>query len=257
MISYPSASSHVFIDGTGSDSYPTAHDYESAISMILNRITKWASGTALIREIERTPRILKIVPLSMDDVNAYAGPASGQGATPKGAILRDGDGKPLGDVPVTGFGTGTSSILQFNPVTWINYCKDGIKHKCDNAGAKPDEVLAHEMTHATRQMRGLLNSMPLGSNYDTEEEFLAILVANIYISESGRPEDLRLDHHTSNQLRDNTDATFLPTRDPNAYRYRLIEQFIRQQPKLTADLARVPCPFNPIRRYYDLQRPQR
>jgi hypothetical protein len=256
VIPYPSASNQVFIDGTGTDSYPTAHEYENALTMILNRITRWASGNALIREIERTPRILKIVPLAFGNFNAYTGPVSSSGGTAKGATVKDGEGKPVGEVPVTGFGTGTSCILQFDPVTWIAYCKDGIKHKCDNAGAKPDEVLVHEMTHATRAMRGLLNSMPLGSNYDTEEEFLAILVANIYISESGRPEDLRLDHHGSAQLRDNTDAAFLPARDPNAYRYRLIDQFIRQQPKLTADLARVQCPFNPLRRYYELQRPK-
>jgi hypothetical protein len=111
------------------------------------------------------------------------------------------------------------------------------------------------MLHATRQLRGLFNPVPLAFLYDTEEEFFAILLANIYASETGRPIDLRSDHHSFEHLDTDTNVKFLPKRDMSDYRYRLVDKLVHQEPKMVRELERVKhVPFNPIRRYYELQR---
>jgi GNAT superfamily N-acetyltransferase len=68
-------------------------------------------------------------------------------------------------------------------------------------------VVKLEMVHASWQMRGLLEPLPLSLLYDTEEDFFAILLANVYASETGRAVGLRSDHHGFEHL--NTDIDHL------------------------------------------------
>jgi hypothetical protein len=68
-------------------------------------------------------------------------------------------------------------------------------------------VVKLEMVHASWQMRGLLDPLPLSFLYDTGEDFFAILLANVYASESGRAVGLRSDHHGFEHL--NTDIDHL------------------------------------------------
>src|SRR5258708_23434633 len=109
------------------------------------------------------------------------------------------------------------------------------------SGAQPDEILFHEMVHATRQMRGIFNPMPLGFLYDTEEEFFAILLANIYASETGRPIDLRSDHHGFEHLTTDTNAKFLPKQDMSDYRYRLAVKPVHAEPTRSPDTRKHQC----------------
>lgn len=51
----------------------------------------------------------------------------------------------------------------------------------------PDETLAHELMHATRKVRGIVHRMATDSGYGNLEEFLAVVVENMYRSEKGRP----------------------------------------------------------------------
>lgn len=252
MTQYPGAS-FVYIDGTGTNSYPSAADYEGAIGVVLDRICGTRTGAALIQEMARTPRILKIMPLN-GVFNAYAGAASQQNAVIKGGVVRSGkDGQPLLKNQTTqpGFGLGTSSPLWFDANTFIRFCHYGAGNK---AGAKPDEVLFHEMVHAARVMHGIKSAQPLKHGYDTEEEFYAILVANIYASETGRGIDLREDHHQFDPLRANKNEAFLPAKDRGDYRFTLIDKMARQQPKFSQQLAAISTPFNPVLRYYQLNK---
>ena len=63
-------------------------------------------------------------------------------------------------------------------------------------GVGKDEILLHEMVHGLRQLRGTTDShKPADApNMDTVEEFMAIVVSNVYRSELNRP-GLRADHH--------------------------------------------------------------
>ena len=68
-------------------------------------------------------------------------------------------------------------------------------------GVQKDEILLHEMVHGVRQMEGTVDfHTPLDApHYDTVEEFMAIVVSNVYRSEMKRP-GLRQDHWAFNNL---------------------------------------------------------
>ena len=104
----------------------------------------------------------------------------------------------------------------------------------------PDEVLAHELVHAARQMRGLKQTFPMSGGYHNIEEFYANLVQNLYRSEchagpvwyGGAP---IIDP-----------ASFLDS--PISPPPRMVIAMLRsQQPAFFAALARVASVFNPIR----------
>jgi Effector protein len=59
-------------------------------------------------------------------------------------------------------------------------------------GVEPDEVLFHELVHASRQLRGVQTLSPVSGGYDNEEEYMAIIITDLYLSEKGKP--LRLGH---------------------------------------------------------------
>src|SRR5262249_54099777 len=71
--------------------------------------------------------------------------------------------------------------------------------------------LFHELVHASREMRGVFYFGLGGVNhkYGNEEEYLAIVVTNIYLSEKRRLV-LRADHSINNK-------------DPNHARFRILE----------------------------------
>ena len=242
--------------------YRTPAQFENAVLHLLRRIHDTQTGQALFRELDRTNHQMTIIPnreriLRGQLPNAYARYVYQQEATKRGMALRKRDDPgtleldSLG-LPTFGLGTGSSTYVDFTPAMFARYCRHHKRHK---SGAQPDEVLFHEMVHAAREMRGVYNPMPLGFSYDTEEEFFAILVANIYASETRRPMDLRAHHHGFEHMDiRNTDSTFLPRADMSDYSYRLVHQFVLDMPYMAHDLNRVHAPFNPIRRYYELQR---
>lgn len=247
---------HVTIDGTGTKTYATPSQYEHAVLHELSRIHHSRTGHAVFHEfVNRSTHHMTIVPYELKELNAFAAAQDPLHATKKGEFERSGrDGHVLLDhgKPIIGLGGGSDSDVNFTPLIYRKYCN---QHKNGHrSGAQPDEILFHEMVHATRQMRGLLNPRPLGFLYDTEEEFFAILLANIYASETGRPIDLRSDHHGYEHLATDTDAKFLPKRDMTDYRYRLVYQLVHEEPRMAHELSKIHSPFNPIRRYFELQR---
>jgi hypothetical protein len=100
-------------------------------------------------------------------------------------------------------GGGSASVIRFTPGLDIGVC---VNHDGNGpcAGMQDDELLVHELVHALRQMKGTFNAIPLSKapdqNYDDVEEFYAILVANIYMSERGETQLVR-DHHSSQSLK--------------------------------------------------------
>ena len=80
-------------------------------------------------------------------------------------------------------GGGSDASVYFTPSEW-----GGGKSACSGpgTGAAADEVLFHEMVHALRDMQGVSNPVPtVNTSYLNEEEFLAIVVTNVYISAKG------------------------------------------------------------------------
>jgi hypothetical protein len=118
---------------------------------------------------------------------------------------------------------------------------------------RPDEVLLHELVHAAALTRGVESRKRLRHHLVNEGEFLAMLVANIYASETGRLFDLRKNYLDDyGHLTDDTGEKFLPNRVN--YRYPLVSKLVLEQPGLAYELRTIDTQFNPIRRYFELER---
>jgi hypothetical protein len=108
--------------------------------------------------------------LRSDDADSYA----------SGAPIRDDDDQPAGGV---GTGGGADVVLYYSPADWL------ARDSSFGPGSKPDEVLFHELIHVTRELRGLQTRLPVegGGGYGNEEEYLATMLTNLYLSEKGLP----------------------------------------------------------------------
>jgi len=148
------------------------------VELELIKIRSHASGVALMREIEATGRRVSILPYW--DFSLYSSPLF----PPLGfnaLILPAGRGKP--GVP------GTDATILFLPQMWGPKGTSGIS----GPGSNADEILFHEMIHASRQMRGVFKTPPPGQEYTKEEEDLAVALTNIFLAEK-KQRDLRRDH---------------------------------------------------------------
>ena len=80
---------------------------------------------------------------------------------------------------VRGVGGGANALIFYSSF-WF----DARKNRAATPGVPPDEVLFHEMVHASRIMRGVVNKESV-KRYDNLEEFIAIILTNIFRSEKG------------------------------------------------------------------------
>jgi len=122
----------------------------------------------------------------------------------------------------------------------------------------PHEVLFHELIHAFRTISKSAHRKYTYNNttgalhrYDDEEEFIAVLVTNIHISDPGNRNKtgLRADHQTGYALQSDLAGSFEFFRS-SAATFRLVEKFCKENPGFTAALAKVPAKFNPLAAYY-------
>jgi hypothetical protein len=134
-------------------------------------------------------------------------------------------------------------------------CHVDPKTKDFKPGGTPAETLFHELVHAFRIVNEKASdrvgpSLPYiperfqkYPTYDVEEDFFAILIANIFSSETGRP--LRKDHSGLEALPSqlSTNKGFLAI-EPYA---RLVRQFCKDHPSVSQELRDVPSAFNPIK----------
>lgn len=205
-------------------------EYERSITELLTTIKKNPVGGIIVGSIEGLSSSLTIVPYHggkaaiYGDCNAATIPDSAEDSAPVGirGDLPGESGWYKGDpddprtarderdnrMPPGKKGTGAGSSVQifFSPDK-SGSCGGG------RYGSLPDEVLFHEMVHALRMMQGKSNHIPTQDNlrrYDNEEEFLAIVVANVYMSANNKKE-LRADHWGHSQLKAplDTSAGFL------------------------------------------------
>jgi hypothetical protein len=93
---------------------------------------------------------------------------------------------------LVGTGRGSDSTVYFDPDAYENRgC-----HKV-GPGDASDETLFHELVHALRYMQGQRNPVPTNDkDQKNEEEFLAVVTTNVYISSKakGRTVPLRANH---------------------------------------------------------------
>lgn len=206
---------NIFIDGNAQSTVngqvftPTAslaENYEEQVANWLDAIARTISGEVLLREIRRGPKgtNLRIIPYPKE--NAITQPNNPLGATPFGQQLRFGGDIPntpqiekagqlrfdAQNKPMIGTGDGANVTILYHPSTWMQH-----SYRTGQIGnLMPDDVLVHELMHGLRMMEGLVLSTEMGSDSETDrfenkEEFYALLVANIYVSELNKKQGRR------------------------------------------------------------------
>jgi hypothetical protein len=223
------SSSMIFIDCLGF-SGRDASGYEQSVKWHLDLIRCSQSGHALLRAIERTGKRLTIKPYKPSPED----PFNARAVTPGGNF------EIWYSPTMWGFGGAAASV--FPPA---------------NPGNGPSAILFHEMAHAYREMRGNFNARrTTQQGYENQEEFFAILISNIFVTDpSARVQlrTLRADHQgfTPLPMAQSTSQGFLEVAENRL----LVAQFWGQEFSLMADLLNVNASFNPTREYYRLKFP--
>jgi hypothetical protein len=240
-----------------------AKRYKAKIIGLLKEIKKRLSGQALLDEFKDKNQFVKIVPYHGHNINAdVVAPSPSMemhGTAPGKPVSYQDRGSRREDI---GDGRGASCTLHFNPDLFSGA-----------VSAEPafaaDEVLYHELVHACRYVNGKMDAIPMDKHYTDAEEFLAIMLANIYMSEKGQTK-FRGDHegytgiidrkdHLERVLGDQDTRRFLDNpQHVNRSPVRIIENFRNDQRNFYLKLCRLPYDrpkFNPVRQY-ELDRPQ-
>lgn len=213
---------HVIIDPDGVSDI-SEKDYEDLVELDLGKIYSATTGRAVFTIIARYGSVL---------IKPYRGSERCQGGS-------------IG-------GYGSIQIVEYAPQ---QYAK-GPTSCSAKMGWNADENLCHEIFHAARRLGGDPGHFDSLDGYmeswKDEEEFFAILVANIYSSETGRADHMRLSYGMT--------KLYKGLRDPEKWlqykeaHYDLVEKFCEQHPVAAPMMARAKADFNPIRTFYEWQK---
>jgi hypothetical protein len=232
--------------------------YEHDVRQQMGMFRRYRTAQAVLAEINASrSRSVIIMPYRDDDQNADAGATHvthRQDVVPLGMTVLDSDGAviKMRGKALKGTGTGADVTVDYTPSMW------GPGSKTRGPASDPDEVLLHELIHASRQVKGVSRRREVDGGYDNEEEFIAIMIDNIYLSEKGRTR-LRGTHQSN--AKGNHDTLVYPEGFLDNKQglsglppYRIIEFLRFRQPALYAALAAIQkgngpghANFNPIR----------
>jgi Effector protein len=236
-------------------------DYFRSVASILSMINQNPVGAVLITRLQQHKNIVAIYPLdkgkaaNIGDDNAVTSPLTPEDSAPTGVSDRHAPYWYRGeaDIPATlrederfdmvpglvGTGIGSHAIIKFSPAN--------IKRKVV-FDRRPDTVLFHELVHALRIMQGLRNPIPTGDiKWMNEEEFLAVVITNVYMS-AGGSKQLRGGYGDYDQrlaAPEDTSSGFL-TKD----NLELFDKLYPTEGSLFSDLGiMIVARFNPFREY--------
>ena len=226
-----------------------AAQYDAAVQGIYDTIHGRPIGARFLDLLQRVPHPIVIVPTTARD-NAYAGAVDVVASFPARDPVRDGTGRPHRNW--VGTGSGSMVRVLFNPRPL--------------GDASPQIILLHELTHAWRQAHGRIRGLPMtiampGARpaedfaFNNWEEWLAILIQNIWSSEGGE-RSLRAFHTTRGVF-----GAMVISDYPNPFgaaapmaaedfarRYAgAFDTFRREEPQLFALLRTSTAHFNPLR----------
>jgi hypothetical protein len=187
--------------------------YEAAIVHHLRTLQTSTVGKAVLSQLVKP---LTIRPYIWTPPNALTVGLEGEHATELGKPVTPGS-------TVRGTGQGTSVTI------WITLANRKV----------PDASLLHESVHAVRAMHGARAAFAYPAKFNTEEEYFAILIANIYQSEKKR-KLMKIDH-TGNSWIDATSPWDQFRVDPY-----LITIFGMRHSGLALDIGRAKAEFNPF-----------
>ena len=140
------------------------------------------------------------------------------------------------------------SVVLFTPATRASICATG------RPATLPHEILVHELVHALRRVSGHLHRHTVRNKlqpYTNTEEFIAILVTNIFISDV-------TNHHKTGLRANHQGHAPLDPELADSFRFfslgttafNIIATFCAENGGFARMLSRVPARFNPIAAYY-------
>jgi hypothetical protein len=124
-----------------------------------------------------------------------------------------------------------------------------------NRGTLPHEALFHELVHAFRMLSGKrVNTTPFSGGllrYGNAEEFYAVMVTNIFISDRSNfvKSGLRRDHTASHAPLDPGLDSSLGFFRSGTEVYQLVAQFFKDHGDFARDLSCLKADFNPLFAY--------
>jgi hypothetical protein len=207
--------SNININGAG--------DYTRSVEQQLTKIRSNPVGLRIFRSIEDGKRDVVISPYTdVSNPNADTTAKDSKAAAPKGVsgtyrtdhgawyIGDKDDPKTSKDERYNGMPPGIQGTGEGSDVD-IRFSVGAVP--LGGPGSQPDEVLCHELVHALRMTQGKFNRIPTDGDIrldDTEEEFLAVVTTNVYMS-AGNKLEFRADHHGHKRLEPplNTSEGFL------------------------------------------------
>ena len=173
---------------------PAGANYESVVRMHLSWIDETDVGRLLDRAIAR-----EVLPGNKDNLAEFQTPVEA-GAPTHGVLVQP---YTEGDCNAEE----QSAVVSYSPYSIFGPCFKRLKSVTTNRGVYPWEVLFHELTHALRDASGFGDPTPLGGGlkrYGNNEEFIAVLVTNIYMSDSSNKRadhvGLRKDHKDHHKM---------------------------------------------------------
>jgi hypothetical protein len=199
--------------------------YRRSIEGVLAVVQRTQAGRVVVNHISRSTRTVTIVPYTGGGINAFTRPESraASGTFSVGRVAR-----------------GTNSWIEFSPA---GSARPNVPQ------GRSDEILLHELSHALRQINGLVRwernaagqRVPLRmASYGNVEEFFAAMVASVHSSQLGRP-----------ALGNNS---VWPLRTPNVLQQRPYSTRLREirqrMPVFVSEIAAIPATiaaFNPFR----------
>ena len=211
-----------------------AANWEASVRRHITWIAKTHSGRTVLSAIKFYG---KWVPITHYDgkhgtCNAYVNQRAGRAP----------DGRPYG------------AMVYYSPHLFQRGAPCHNDHPGLNGSSLPDEILLHELVHAFRRVSGKRARVETDGgliNYDSNEEFIAILVTNIYVTDPTNriKTALRRDHHGFATLEPELAGSF-EFFEISLDAFQLVDRLCTDHPGLTKALAGVPAIFNPLAAYY-------
>jgi hypothetical protein len=199
--------------------------WQMSVIAQLQIILQSQAGAALFRSMKRMAQWIDVYPLKEIECNAHGG-------FPGTRVVN---------------GRNYQGQLQYNPDVYMSG-SPCYKRRHRSVGKEPDQVLFHELIHAHRSASWLLphhDKLIAGlSGYSNEEEFLAVVLTNIYISET-KGKGMRADYISYGELKGPLSSSIgFFASSPSVL--RILTEFAKDQEFLFNEIAKVKAPFNPL-----------
>jgi hypothetical protein len=214
--------------------------HQQQVHSAVSDMRKQDSGEALFEEISRIGKNMFILPYWKFGQTAYKNDNSFFGALGSNSTaqrLGKPDDKGHSDAAIQ-FTASMWGQAKFDPKTNLSTGTAGKSGPSTGA----DEVLFHEMVHGTRGMRRDFDKTKVNAEYGDKEEYIAIVVTNIYLAEKAKDKRhprLRANHGGFDEL-PFPDAFIDNKQHINISPRKLIKELFNTQRAFFKDLARIP-----------------